>query len=187
MMIFKQQEIFEDGELRGEIFSKMQHGDWTLQAAMQTDQIGFFKTEYEDVLVFDKDTITELTTAINVWQQRRMQYAGYYPILAHVKGLVGYAYMPPWSTVETRLNRSEVDDEETVKTKKEKIAGLQKIKEIFFNDEFAKERFLLDGGILCTMTRSYIRLEQGENTLRLHEDDRHTITECIQTWKKRWP
>ena len=195
VVLYKHSELFEDGKIKGEIFTEYPEGDLTepfcIVATMKKDEIEIDSgtTRYEGVnfgLIFSNDLVDCLEDIFNFWLKHKKSMAGWIFRASCHSGKLGCDYVKPGSDDWIFIEEKRIRQKDIKKiSKKENIGGFCKIQEEYINDELTSESFELIDGTVVKMERDEIGFRKEDRGLILRDYELEVFNELIDMWKIR--
>ena len=195
MVFYKMFEVYEAGNLVGEIFTEYPASDiheilcFVGRFKRDSLEIDNSAKKYADTnfgMVFTEDLVDKLDDIFSFWNKRKKKMAGWIERINFHTGKLGYEYSKSnseeWIFIEDK--RIKKDDIKKI-PRDEIIEGFSKIEEKYVNDEFAGESFRLPDGTIFELERSEIGFKKDDGGLIIIDYDLPTFNDLINLWKNR--
>jgi hypothetical protein len=195
VVLYKYLELFEDGKLKGEIFTQYPVSDilesccivGTLkkdEAEIDNGIIRYGDTNYG--LIFTDKIVNSLDDIFKLWNKRKKNMAGWISRSSFHTGMIGCEYAKPSSDDWVFIEKKRFSEREIKKiSKKETVDGFSKILEEYIGDELVSESFKLSDGTILKFVRDEIGFKKEDRGLILKEYDFEVFNELIDLWKCR--
>lgn len=195
VVVYKHSEFFEDGKMKGEIFTQYPVRDilesccivGTLKSdgvEIENGSIRYGDTNYG--LIFTDEIVSCLDGVLHLWNKRKKSMAGWISRCSFHTGMIGCEYAKPGSDDWVFIEEKRLNEKDIKKiSKKENIDGFCKIQEEYINDELTSESFKLSDGTVVKLERNEIGFKKEQRGLILKEYDLEVFHELINMWKIR--
>ena len=195
VVLYKYSELFEDGKLKGEIFTQYPVSD-ILQSCcivgkMKKDgiEVDNGSVRYGDTnygLIFTDELVNSLDRIFKLWEKRKTSMAGWISRGSPHTGMIGCEYAKPGSDDWVFIEKKRLRERDIKKTaKKEEIDGFSKIEDEYIDDELVSESFKLSDGTILKLEREEIGFKKDDRGLILKKYDFEIFKEFIDLWKNR--
>lgn len=195
VVVYKHSEIFEDGKLKGEIFTQYPVDDIYRSCCI----VGTFKKDeaeiengsvwYDDTnygLIFNDKLVESIDGILLLWNKRKKNMAGWISRGSPHTGMIGCEYAKPGSDDWVYIEKKRLSERDVKKTSiNEEIDGFKKVQDEYINDELVSESFKLADGTILKIEREEIGFKKENRGLILKEYDFEVFNEFIDLWGNR--